>query len=141
MKKIVLISITLLFLIAVAFPALSFAKRGMHNNGPQWANSGVQWEYKGVNPVDGSPAVKHYKWESERPPFGPFDKIALHRMVMEPRNHKMIPERPAPNKRKVLFIIPGTWSNGYSERTDLDLYMNLFFALNGYDVYSMDFRT
>ncbi|UCD81341.1 MAG: hypothetical protein JSW26_07915, partial [Desulfobacterales bacterium] len=101
----------------------------------------AKWTYKGVNAVENNPGLNHYVWEIARPPYGSFDKIALHRMVKENYNRKMIPERPAPDRKKVLFIIPGTWSRGYSPNTNEDQSMNVFFANRGYDVYSMDFRT
>ena len=49
--------------------------------------------------------------------------------------------RPGSNKKKVIFIIPGTWSRGTSGFTDEEITLNLFLANHGYDVYSMDFRT
>ncbi len=95
----------------------------------------------GVNSVSEYPDIKHYKWELSAPPHGPMDKIALHRLVSEPRNKVMLPNLPAPDRRKVIFIIPGTWSRGYSPSSNPDQSIPLFLAVNGYDVYGMDFRT
>lgn len=106
-------------------------------------NKGADWVYKGVT-VEELPDgvnVNHYVWETERPPYGPFDKIALHRFVYEPHNKLGIPYLPARDKRKVLFIIPGTWNNGDPKGNDPNFVENYYFAANGYDTYSMDFRT
>ena len=99
------------------------------------------WDYVGATNIKNNPGLIHYEWETERYPYDQFDKIALHRFVYEPNNRKLISERPAPDKRKVIFIIPGTWSQGSSKGTDPEITTSLFLALNGYDVYSMDFRT
>lgn len=99
------------------------------------------WTYRGVSIADADPALKHYVWEAARPPFGPFDRIALHRFVQEPNNAAAIPGRPAPDSRKVLFIIPGTWDRGAPKASDPKVSENWFFAAHGYDVYSIEFRT
>ena len=105
-----------------------------------WAK-GDDWFYKGVTVEQVPAGVKHYVWEMERPPYGPFDKIALHRFVYEPHNPLAHPGKPAHDKRKVLFIIPGTWDSGSPKGTQPDFSENHFFAMNGYDTYSIDFRT
>ncbi len=120
---------------------MSGASAAWAKHGPGHPQKPNHWEYKGVNSVEAFADIKHYKWELAVPPYGPMDKIALHRMVAEPHNDKMAPEQPAPDKRKVIFIIPGTWSVGYSPSSNPDESIALFLALNGYDVYGMDFRT
>lgn len=99
------------------------------------------WEYKGVHSVEGLAHIKHYKWERAVPPFGPMDKIALHRLVNEPLNAVMLPDRPAHDKRKVIFLLPGIWGQAYSPNNNPDQNLGLFLAINGYDVYGMDYRT
>jgi pimeloyl-ACP methyl ester carboxylesterase len=86
--------------------------------------------------VDDAAGLMHYVWEMERPPYGPMDKIALHRVV-----DQGLKRRQRPHQKKVVFIIPGTWSRAPKELTDPTTSTNLFLALNGYDVYTMDFRT
>jgi len=132
MKKLLVCTIAAMLLIAVFVVSDSFAWHGKKS---------TQWVYKGVTVEEDAPGVKHYVWETARPPYGPFDKIALHRFVYEPHNKMAIPGLPAKNKRKVLFIIPGTWDNGSPKGSDPTFSENHYFAANGYDVYSMDFRT
>jgi pimeloyl-ACP methyl ester carboxylesterase len=87
--------------------------------------AGPKWVFKSKSAVENNPNLRHHVWEMERPPNGPFDKIALHRVVYKGTDPQL-----GPDKRKVIFIIPGTWST-----------TNLFLANNGYDVFTMDFRT
>jgi pimeloyl-ACP methyl ester carboxylesterase len=94
------------------------------------------WMFKSMEAVPGAPGLVHSVWEMERPPYGPMDKIALHRLVDEGLNRR---QRPHP--KKVVFIIPGTWSRAPEVLDDPTTSTNLFLALNGYDVYTMDFRT
>ncbi len=39
------------------------------------------WEKKSVRTDPDNPGLKHYRWETPRPPYGEFDRIALHRIV------------------------------------------------------------
>lgn len=137
MKKVAVLSLILFGLVCFIGTSAAWAKHGHGRHD----NHQPAWEYKGVNSVEEFANIKHYKWELAVPPYGPMDKIALHRMVDEPRNDKMMPDRPAPDQRKVIFIIPGTWSVGYSPSSNPDQSIALFLAVNGYDVYGMDFRT
>lgn len=137
MKKNVYLSLVFFCLACLLSVPAAWAKKN-HNSGCRKNNT---WQYKGVNSVEKFSNIKHYKWELTVPPYGPMDKIALHRMVDEPRNEVMLPGKPAPDRRKVIFIIPGTWSVGYSPSSNPDESIPLFLALNGYDVYGMDFRT
>lgn len=93
------------------------------------------WKLVSINEVKDNPGVKHYVWEMDRPPYGPWDQIALHRLVYQGWNFWRWP-----NRKRVLFIIPGTWSR-FMETTDPTTSTNLFLANNGYDVFTMDFRT
>ena len=97
------------------------------------------WRYEGVRVGEVHAHINHYVWESDRPPFGPYDKIALHRWVGEPDNPRGRPGHEAPDPRKVLFVIPGTWSAAEAKDPADDT--NQWFAAQGYDVYSLDFRT
>jgi hypothetical protein len=133
MKKIAYYTIAALFLFSTLSASNALAKhKGSKKD---------KWQYLSAENVKNNPGLKHYVWESERTPFGPFEKIALHRVVSEPNNWKSIPNNPSPDKRKVIFVIPGTWSNG-SSRIDEERYaLNIYLANRGYDVYTMDFRT
>ena len=85
------------------------------------------------------PELREYIWEQERPPFGPFDRIGLHRLVktgIEPEG--------------VVFVLPGTWSNGEQLTSnppedwwtaDEDHSFALFLANRNFDVYAIDYRT
>jgi hypothetical protein len=101
----------------------------------------VKWEYKGSSVSEYDSTLKHYYWETSRPPYGPFDKIALHRFVRQPHPWPVDPDHPSPDPRKVLFIIPGTWDRGFPKGSNPNISENWFFAANGYDVYAIDFRT
>ncbi|MEM2143790.1 MAG: alpha/beta fold hydrolase [Candidatus Jordarchaeaceae archaeon] len=83
--------------------------------------------------------LREYVWTTSRPPYGPYDKIALHRLV-----------DPNVKSKGVIFICPGTYSNGeqllsnppgslfnVSENYSIAPYL----ANRGFDVYSIDYRT
>ncbi|MEJ2170056.1 MAG: hypothetical protein P8X90_31540, partial [Desulfobacterales bacterium] len=135
MKKTASSILVLLAIVALVIASPAYAKHGPKRE------KGPGWVYKGVTIEHQAEGVNHYKWELARPPYGPFDKIALHRYVYEPHNTSGLPGRPAKDKRKVLFMIPGTWDSGSSKGSDPRFSENYFFAANGYDTYSMDFRT
>ncbi|MFX1322796.1 MAG: alpha/beta hydrolase [Promethearchaeota archaeon] len=89
--------------------------------------------------VKAYPELREYVWETERPPYGPYDRIGLHRVVKE-----------GINPLGVVFILPGTWSTGEQlcsnppddEWTaDEDHSFALFLANRGFDVYAIDYRT
>ncbi|UCH94702.1 MAG: hypothetical protein JSV88_31185 [Candidatus Aminicenantes bacterium] len=98
------------------------------------ANAGISdWELKSVSDVDDNPKLVNFIWETLRPPYGALDKVTLHRVV---KKSKMF------FNRKVIFMIPGTWNAGsWSELTNPDINPMLYLANNGYDVYTMDFRS
>lgn len=50
----------------------SHAKHGISHTDYQWKSSEA---------VAGHPDIVHTLWEAERPPYGPYDKIALNRFV------------------------------------------------------------
>jgi len=82
----------------------------------------------------GSGDYRHSVWEVYREPYGKLDRIALHRLVEKDRNSK--------DKRKVVFMLPGTWqAGGWSKIEDPNINPMHFLAKNGYDVYTMEFRT
>lgn len=93
------------------------------------------WQYVSMNKVMNNDGIHHYKWKMERPPYGPWDKISLHRLV-----YKGWRLWDWPNENEVIFIIPGTWEKS-SASTDENTYTNLFLANRGYDVFTLDFRT
>jgi len=103
------------------------------------ASSSTEWTFIDKRGVKAYPDLREYVWETERPPYGPYDKIGLHRVVkagIEPRG--------------VVFICPGTWSNGEQLisnppedwwTADEDHSFALFLANRNFDVYSIDYRT
>ncbi len=101
----------------------------------------VHWVYKGASVSDYDPELKHFFWETERPPYGPWDKIALHRFVRQKHSWDADPYLPSKDPRKVLFIIPGTWDRGCPKGSNPNISETWFFAAHGYDVYSIEFRT
>jgi len=132
MRKLLSLVAVGIFVVSLTWVSDSFAGHGGKKD---------SWIYKGVELADDSPGVKHYIWETARPPYGPFDKVALHRFIYEPHNKLAVPCLPARDKRKVLFIIPGTWDRGAPKGSDPTVSETYFFASNGYDVYSIEFRT
>lgn len=85
------------------------------------------------------PELKETVWEMTRAPYGPFDKIGVHRLVKE-----------GIEPQGVYFMLPGTWSSGEQmisnpptdthtkhENTSHALYL----ANRGWEVYSIDYRT
>jgi hypothetical protein len=101
----------------------------------------VNWEYKGSSVSEYDSTLKHYVWETARPPYGPFDKISLHRYIRQTHHWDADPYSPSKNPKKVLFIIPGTWDRGFPKGTNPNISENWFFAANGYDTYAIEFRT
>jgi len=99
--------------------------------------------------------LEEYCWELARPPYGPWDKIALRRLV------KIDEESIG-----TIFIFPGTWSSGDQVISSDDFYQDYleaiganektreelsqkianhsiahYLAIRGFDVYSIDYRT
>lgn len=101
----------------------------------------VSWQYIGSTVSTYDPDVKHYMWETARPPYGPWDVIALNRYVRQTHAWDDDPYRPAKDQRKVLFFLPGTWDRGSTTIQDPKISLPWFFAGNGYDVYTISFRT
>ena len=124
MKKTAIIFLALCLVLPAAFPA--HAKNQNH-----WGD----WAWKSTSAVEDNPGIMHTIWESERPPYGPYDKIALHRFVYVGKS----PEK-MPKKDRVMFHLPGTWDTAWKGVTQPDFENHLFFANNGYDVFSMDYR-
>jgi pimeloyl-ACP methyl ester carboxylesterase len=131
MKKIVYFSLAAIFFCSIMVAANSFA----------FHHEGMDWVYQGSSVSEFDPHLKHFVWETARTPNGPFDTIALHRYVRQNLEWIGDPYGPAKDHRKVLFIIPGTWDRGSAKGSDPNVSETWFFAANGYDVYSMDFRT
>lgn len=96
-----------------------------------------EWQVNAVAGVTDNSDLLHFSWNSTRSPFGPFDKITLHRVVKKDRLLS------AGREDRVIMIIPGTWNaGGWVENiTDPDINTLLYLAVNGYDVYTMDFRS
>lgn len=95
------------------------------------------WKLKSESGVQNNPSLIHYAWETLRPPYGALDKIVLHRVV-----DKYRPPGGGKNKDRVIFLLPGTWGiGGWSEIADPNINTMLYLANNGYDVYTMDYRS
>jgi pimeloyl-ACP methyl ester carboxylesterase len=105
------------------------------------AQSGVAWQYKGVTMNENDLTLRHYVWEMPRPPYGPWDKIQLHRYVKETTNANCIPGVPPADPRKVLFFNPGTWDRAVHATQDTATSQQWYFAAHGYDFYAIEFRT
>jgi|GEM_PF-221665 len=86
--------------------------------------------------------LKRYVYTAERPPYGDYDKIAIHRVV----NESITGEKP------VILILPGTWSSGEQLANlswndhgwiDVDEKYALvpYLANRGFEVYVIDYRT
>ena len=100
------------------------------------------------------PELEEYSWVLDRPPYNPYDKIGLHRLV-----------KSGGEPVGVIFIFSGTWSSGEQIVSD-DVYCKAlkaidagedkieetrnkvetrsithYLALRGFDVYTMDYRT
>ncbi len=105
----------------------------------QVASSSEDWTFVEEREVKIYPDLRECIWETERPPYGPYDKIGLHKLVkagVEPRG--------------VVFILPGTWSSGEQLISNppedwWTAYENhsfaLFLANRDFEVYSIDYRT
>lgn len=131
MKKLAYCSFAFILLLSLTVVASSYACE-------YWK---VKWEYKGAEVSADDPDLKHYIWETARPPYGAWDKIQLHRFIHQKFNWDLDPYRPSQDARKVLFIIPGTYDRGFTKGYDIRFSENWFYAANGYDVYSIEFRT
>ena len=111
------------------------------SNGTAVAQQGDTWQYKGVSMNENDATLRHYIWEMARPPYGPWDKIQLHRYVKETSNANCVPDMPSTDPRKVLFFNPGTWDRAIHATQDTATSQQWYFAANGYDFYAIDFRT
>ena len=99
---------------------------------------------KWVQTVDGRglkayPDLREDVWEMRRAPYGPYDRIGVHRVVKE-----------GIEPHGVYFMLPGTWSNGEQlisnpitdSRTKYEEHSHaLYLANRGWDVYAIDYRT
>lgn len=111
------------------------------SNGTAVAQQGATWQYKGVSMNENDATLRHYVWEMARPPYGPWDKIQLHRYVKENSNANCVPGLPPVDPRKVLFFNPGTWDRAIHATQDTATSQQWYFAANGCDFYAIDFRT
>ena len=128
MKKPSYIIIAMLIAVSMLISSNVFAKK----DGP----TKMDWEWQWTSAVGDNPDLRHYYYELARPPYGPFNKIGLHRIVAEEGKGKK-----SRDKRKVFFMIPGTYGAGDAGVTDENVEMNVYLANRGYDVYSIAFRT
>lgn len=97
-----------------------------------------EFVYEGARTLELDRDINHYTWVT-RVGDGPYDRIRIHRYVREPLNPSARPRRPAPDHRKVLFIINGTWGKeGPEPIEEFDAY---YFPRHGYDLWTIDFRT
>lgn len=122
------------------FLVLSVLTGCTSSSAPAIAQVADPWQYKGVSMNADDPTLRHYVWEMARPPFGPWDRIQLHRYVKETANPQCIPGWRHDDPRKVLFFNPGTWDRAIHATEDM-LSQQWYFAANGYDFYAIDYRT
>lgn len=106
----------LLFFVAVAAPAAVAQEAA-------WAPVG------GEAAVSGATDIRETRFETARPPHGPYDRIRLHRY------RTMVPTR------AVLRYLPGTNMNGQVAVPDEDHNLWTFLARRGVEVFALDYRT
>ena len=132
-KKISVSICIILILCIFTTPAISCLSKGDTNEVEGW---NLVHDGRGVKLY---PELREYVWETERPPFGLYDKIAVHRVVKE-----------GVEPQGVVFVLPGTWSNGEQLTTnppedwwtaDEDHSFAFFLANRDFDVYAIDYRT
>ncbi len=125
MKKTIVFTVFTGFFIGIFFVGSSFAK-------PK-----TEWTLKSESIIADNPGLLHFVWEVCLPPYGAFDRIALHRAVHKDRVHSKRDN----GKGKTILMVPGTWNaGGWSGITDPAINPIVYLANNGYDVYTMDFR-
>lgn len=124
MNKKLVVSITITILCTLIVGS-SFAYAGERSK---------SWKVKSINNIQDNPKLLHVSWEKQRPPYEELDKITLHWVT---RKDKLLT-----NDNKVIFMLPGTWqAGGFSDIKDDSFNTMLYLANNGYDVYSIDYRT
>jgi len=141
LKKVRIYSITILLILGFCVfiaPAFSWPCEKCYK--PEVPASLLNWDMT----VDGRsvklyPELREYIWEQERSPYGPFDRIGLHRLV-----------KTGIKPEGVVFILPGTWSNGEQLTSnppedwwthDEDHSFAFYLANRNFDVYAIDYRT
>ena len=93
-------------------------------------------------PITGNPDLVEYVWTTNRPPYGLYDKIAVHRVL----------RKDGKAGEGAVFILPGTWSSGEQmihvrkdgiqyAIPDANIIIPLYLAKRGFDVYILDYRT
>ncbi|MFX1417952.1 MAG: alpha/beta hydrolase [Promethearchaeota archaeon] len=139
LKKIRIYSISILVILGLCFfivPAFSCGKCPKPEVPPPLLNWDMVIDGRGVKLY---PDLREYIWEQERPPYGPFDRIAVHRLV-----------KTGIKPEGVVFILPGTWSNGEQLTSnppddmwthDEDHSFAFYLANRNFDVYAIDYRT
>ncbi|MEM3726023.1 MAG: alpha/beta fold hydrolase [Candidatus Bathyarchaeia archaeon] len=127
--KLTSLAVLLVILLAVIAPAIETCA----------ASDG--WTQVAVRSVKAYPDLEETVWQKVpiMPPNGPYDKIGLHRLVKK-----------GIKPLGVLFILPGTWSNGEQLISnppedpwtkDEAHTQAIYWANRGFDVYSIDYRT
>jgi pimeloyl-ACP methyl ester carboxylesterase len=117
-----LLSVGFVFLLMITF---SLTVRARNSSG---------WQLKEVSEVRGNPALIHMVWQNNNNSADPLNRIALHRVVKQRCDQR--------DSSKVIMMLPGTWqAGGWSAVADKALNTLVYLADNGYDVYTMDFRT
>ncbi len=96
----------------------------------------TNWQRIAAGTVANQSHLVHIAWEAQRPPYGVWDWIRLHRLV----KGRSIPMQGV-SKNKVVFLLPGTFdAGGWSRLRHVDVNPFIFLAQNGYDVYTVSFR-
>lgn len=136
-KKIKIYFVVIIFVLGIfvfATPAVS------HKGFDETPDPLLNW----VQTVDGRgtkvyPDLREDVWEMERAPYGPYDKIGVHRLVKE-----------GIEPHGVYFMLPGTWSSGEQLisnppgdiQTKTEDHDHAYYLANrGWEVYAMDYRT
>ena len=85
------------------------------------------------------PDLREDVWEMKRAPYGPYDKIGVHRVIKE-----------GIEPHGVYFMLPGTWSSGEQliSNPPTDAHTKneqhshaIYLANRGWEVYAIDYRT
>jgi hypothetical protein len=93
-------------------------------------------------PIAGNPDLVEYVWNTTRPPYGQYDKIAVRRVV----------RADGEAGEGVVFLLPGTWSSGeqmiHMRKEGISYGIPnanrsilLYLATRGFDMYVLDYRT
>lgn len=90
----------------------------------------MDWILSQEMSVPNNPDLIETVWQSSRPPFGPYDKIGLHRIVAKDKI----------NSRYAVLYLPGALRNAELGHCNERYNFRLYLANRGIDTYGLDFR-